>query len=522
MKTKSVLVAICIITMLFLTSGGSAAPGATPLGTAFTYQGRLDRNGGPYTGSCDFTFSLWDAVSEGSQVGTTVNKNGLMVSAGLFTTRLNFGPDAFNGYGLWLEVTVQCPEDVTPMVFPRQELTAAPYALYALGAPWSGLTGKPAGLDDGDDDTTYSVGDGLVLSSTVFSIDPTYTQRRVSTTCAAGMAIRAISQDGSVTCEVDDNTTYTAGSGLSLSSTTFSIDPVYTQRRVSSSCTAGSYIQAINEDGSVECELDAPLNRPAVPIDNTLSTLDSSGHVGRLSSITIGADGLGLISYLDSTNGFLKTAHCNDIACTSATTATLDSSGDVGYYPSITIGSDGLGLISYSDNTNYDLKTAHCNDIACTSATIAALDTIGDVGKFTSITIGADGLGLISYYDHTNYDLKAAHCNNLACTSATTAMLDSGGTVGMYTSITIGADGLGLISCYDNTNGNLKTAHCNDISCTSAATATLDSSGNVGEFTSITIGTDGLGLISYHDDTNSDLKTAHCSNAFCIPYFRRR
>ena len=94
---------------------------------------------------------------------------------------------------------------------------------------------------------------------------------------------------------------------------------------------------------------------------------------------------------------------------------TLDDTGEVGNYPSITIGTDGLGIISYRDNTNQSLKVAHCADTACTSATTSPLDTSGNVGKYTSITIGTDGLGLISYRDMTNTDLKVAHCSNSFC-----------------------------------------------------------------------------------------------------------
>ncbi|MBW6474326.1 MAG: hypothetical protein K0B14_14465, partial [Anaerolineaceae bacterium] len=64
---------------------------------------------------------------------------------------------------------------------PRQALTASPYALYAKAAPWSGLIGVPAGFADGvDNDTTYSAGTGLTLASGVFSANTTYLQRRVS------------------------------------------------------------------------------------------------------------------------------------------------------------------------------------------------------------------------------------------------------------------------------------------------------------------------------------------------------
>ncbi len=87
----------------------------------------------------------------------------------------------------------------------------------------------------------------------------------------------------------------------------------------------------------------------------------------------------------------------------------------MGSYTSITIGADGLGLISYYDATNGDLKVAHCATPTCTSATITTLDSAGNVGQYTSITIGADGLGLISYYDATNGDLKVAHCSNVLC-----------------------------------------------------------------------------------------------------------
>jgi hypothetical protein len=138
----------------------------------------------------------------------------------------------------------------------------------------------------------------------------------------------------------------------------------------------------------------------------------------------------------------------------------------VGSYTSITIGADGLGLISYRDATNDDLKVAHCSNTNCTAATISTLDSTDNVGRYTSITIGADNLGLISYYDFTNEDLKVAHCSNTNCTSASSTTLDSTNNVGYeYSSITIGADGLGLISYPDYTNSDLKVVHCENAFC---------------------------------------------------------
>ncbi len=62
------------------------------------------------------------------------------------------------------------------------------------------------------------------------------------------------------------------------------------------------------------------------------------GAVGRYSSVTIGADGLGIISYIDDTNEDLKVAHCDNTDCTSATTTTLDSAGVVGLWTSMVLG----------------------------------------------------------------------------------------------------------------------------------------------------------------------------------------
>lgn len=306
---------------------------------------------------------------------------------------------------------------------------------------------------------------------------------------------------------------------------------------------------------------------PQLPRNNIITTLDSAGDVGQYSSITIGNDGLPIISYYDRLNSALKVTHCTDSACTGSTITTLDSSGRVGEYSSIAIGSDGLPVIAYFDGTNQDLKVAHCSDTSCNTATITTpadtgttnpdlsiaiagsgfpvisyhnssngdllvaqctdifctrniaiittLDSAGFVGPYTSITTGSDGLPVVSYYDGTNQDLKVAHCNDAGCTSATITTLDSIGNAGNDTSITIGNDGLPIISYRDGTNQDLKVAHCSDTPCSTATISTLDSAGLVGYDTSITVGNDGLPIISYFDATNQDLKIAHCSNPSC-------
>jgi hypothetical protein len=64
---------------------------------------------------------------------------------GLFTVQLNdrdqFGANAFTGSARWLQIAVQCTGDSSPTTLPRQQLTAAPYALHATST--GALQGRP-------------------------------------------------------------------------------------------------------------------------------------------------------------------------------------------------------------------------------------------------------------------------------------------------------------------------------------------------------------------------------------------
>ncbi len=103
------------------------------LGTAFTYQGHLKKDGTPVNGNCDFLFSLWDAETGGNQIGSNVEKTNVPVSNGLFTVQLDFGSGAFQGDARWLEITIKCAGDLGYVLSPRQLLTPAPYALALPG-----------------------------------------------------------------------------------------------------------------------------------------------------------------------------------------------------------------------------------------------------------------------------------------------------------------------------------------------------------------------------------------------------
>src|SRR5687767_1346934 len=80
---------------------------AAPMDSAFNYNGRLLEGTTPANGDHDFEFYLFDVNRFGSPVAPAVSTPNVLVSNGLFSTVLNFGPAAFDGSGRWLEISVR-------------------------------------------------------------------------------------------------------------------------------------------------------------------------------------------------------------------------------------------------------------------------------------------------------------------------------------------------------------------------------------------------------------------------------
>jgi hypothetical protein len=137
----SVLLSLsCLVGAMMLTPSGQstlARPAAepssapqVPVGTGFTYQGQLKSGGNPANGQYDLQFKLYDALSGGTQVGSTLTVSNQTVTEGLFTVPLDFGANAFQGDARWLEIAVrQTGGGTYTTLSPRQPLTAVPYAM---------------------------------------------------------------------------------------------------------------------------------------------------------------------------------------------------------------------------------------------------------------------------------------------------------------------------------------------------------------------------------------------------------
>lgn len=183
MKTTKAVIQSAVTALALAAS----AFGAEPMGTAFTYHGRLTQSAcgqSTLNGLYGLRVRLYDALADGAQQGPELTRT-VPVTNGLFVTSLDFGADVFAGDARWLELEVRTNNPAEPFVLlsPRQELKPTPYAFYADAAktaeaaevagsvPWGGIPDVPPDLADGDDDTTYSSGPGLILAGTVFRAD---------------------------------------------------------------------------------------------------------------------------------------------------------------------------------------------------------------------------------------------------------------------------------------------------------------------------------------------------------------
>lgn len=119
--------------MVSVTQVGKAAP----MGTAWTYQGRLMDANVPADGPYDLQFALFpDPVLNIGQIGPPIDVNDIDIIDGYFTVELDFGNAAFGGDARWLQIGIRPwdSEERHTILSPRQEVTPTPYALYAKNA----------------------------------------------------------------------------------------------------------------------------------------------------------------------------------------------------------------------------------------------------------------------------------------------------------------------------------------------------------------------------------------------------
>ncbi|HTY88397.1 MAG TPA: hypothetical protein VMB80_13090 [Candidatus Acidoferrum sp.] len=124
---------LCVAFVLASTLNGPLST-AFAQGTAFTYQGQLQNNGSPASGSYNLAFSLFNTNNGGVAIAGPVTNNAVNVTNGLFTSLVDFGFGVFTGASNWLQIAVETNGGSSfTNLSPRQQLTPVPYAIYAEG-----------------------------------------------------------------------------------------------------------------------------------------------------------------------------------------------------------------------------------------------------------------------------------------------------------------------------------------------------------------------------------------------------
>lgn len=112
------------------------APAAFAQTSTFTYQGNLTDGVAAASGTYQMQFALFDALSGGTQQGSTVTNNSVSVVNGVFTVQLDFTSAPFaTGANRWLQISVKKSGDPGfTTLSPRQQLASSPYSIRTLSA----------------------------------------------------------------------------------------------------------------------------------------------------------------------------------------------------------------------------------------------------------------------------------------------------------------------------------------------------------------------------------------------------
>lgn len=608
--TASVATRLAALTLLLATAGA----GAQTLGSAFTYQGQLKELGQPASGLYDLQMCLFDSPSNPIAMACAPDFDDVPVEAGLFAITLDFGSVPFVGQERYLELRVRPGASVSgyTILAPRQLIRPAPEALrsnVAAAAPWSGLTGVPAGFADGVDNdsggtvTNIATGTGLTGGPITGSgsiavapggigaaqIDPAQVQSRVTGSCSPGLFVRTVNQDGTVVCDpagIGSITGVTAGTGLAGGGTngavTVGIAPggvgateinaTQVQSRVAGICAVGQYVRAVGQDGTVTCAADAnsggsvtsiatgagltggpittngtiavaPGGIGAMQVDpaqvqvrvtgacaigQTIAAINTDGGVQCAANSTTPRQSVHLLAigstaYAATTidpagNPVIVTSspsmnifRCQNAACTTLPARTTLAIG--ASYPDVDVGTDGTIRVGFSAGSPQLVRYVRCADVTCSSFSNVQISSgvggNGNLMTWRGMALNSSGIPAFVARDVIDQTLVFRRCLDSQCSSLGPQQVIAGAPA-ITPSIAFRADGRPVIASGSGTQ--VAITQCNDADCSSNAVNVF---ANNGFYSDIVIPADDRPIVAALTSGGANLYLHRCDSPAC-------
>lgn len=380
---------------------------------------------------------------------------------------------------------------------------------------------------------TYSAGPGIAISNGVISLP---------TTCSSGQVLKF--SNSTWACDDDAGTSYTAGTGISITSgtiaaslgTTIETGEITNETIVSEDINDGTVKSADIADSTIVSGdiFDGTIVSGDIA-DGTIASADIADSTivsadifdgtivsGDIADGTIATGDIldGTVATADILNETILTGDISDgtiasadIAASTITDSDIDLTGSWTVSGAWTLSGNFVNTANpWADNEVVDALTISGGTID--NSAIGA--TTASTGNFTNITV------------YNEARLMQARPQIPRTATNVTVASSIGATTDPAPAVVSGLNGQPVIAFYDDSATALKVATCavGSTFCSSITTNTLDgatgcvltgcsTTGDLGRDPSMVLGTTGLPIISYYDVSNSALSIAFCANAAC-------
>lgn len=265
----------------------------------------------------------------------------------------------------------------------------------------------------------------------------------------------------------------------------------------------------------------------------TLKKLDSSGSVGKYTSLKLRDKTSPVVAYFDSTKKQVKFAVCSNKPCDSVTLQADDTSvgmKDPGAAIEVGINSSGFPFAVYGYKNSIgtkDIVIATCSSTTCANAFPDAYTVTSFISDTTDVAVAMYKGAPLLFYKYSDEVITVRQCDKaqVGCAEKKSGLLllDDGFTKAKDLNIAIGEDGKAILTYVvtDGTTSELRMMRCNDAACSSGTVGGLTpvtiatSTGKGITASALTLNSSGLPRIAYYSSQAKKGLIALCADKAC-------